>query len=182
MIMQLAVLLATMAMQSPSVGGVQIANYGGVPIDLELGKERAEGGNWAVNDCSTTAVQCLSGYYYRLAMPRNCAGIRVGDTFRGGPVQTDVLWKGPREAANYPLFNGPITIVGSSDRRWIVYVYSATTLSAIYVDPNHALDLYGAAKQSGLQGLRALEAAPDRLLLPLNSFRGVMECPTRPSH
>lgn len=177
MIAQLAIAMTMLTAQSPNVGGVQIANYGGVPVDLELGKERAEGGNWAVDDCSTTAVQCLSGYYYRLAMPRNCTDIRVGDAFRGGPVQTDVLWKAPREAANFPLFNGPITIVGSADRRWIVYVYSATTLSAIYVDSGHNLDLYGAAKQSGLEGIKALETAPNRMLLPLNSFRGIMECP-----
>lgn len=178
MMLSIAVAVAMLAGDAPMDHPVKIASYGGVPIDLELGRERAEGGNWAVSDCSTADTQCVAGYYYRLAMPRNCATIQVGDTFRAGPVQTDVLWKAPRSPALLPFFNGPITIVGSADRRWIVYVYSGSTLSAIYVDTGHNLDVYSAAQQSGLSGIKALETVPNRMFLPLQTFRGIIECPT----
>lgn len=178
MMLHLAFAMALLAAEAPSDEGVKIASYGGVPIDLELGRERSEGSNWAVSDCSNSDTQCIAGNYYRLAMPRNCASIQVGDTFRGGSVQTDVLWKAPRNPALFPTFNGPITIVGSADRRWIVFVYSGSTLSAIYADSGHNLDVYGAAQQSGLAGIKALETVPDRMFLPLQTFRGIMECPT----
>lgn len=177
MMLHFVLSLAMWASDAPVVEGVKIASYGGVPIDLELGMERAEGGNWGIVDCSTQSIQCLHGYYYRLAMPRNCTNVRVGDSFKAGQIQTDVVWQAPRNAANLPFFNGPITIVGSPDRRWIIYVYSATILSAIYVDSGHTLDLYSAAQQSGLAGIKALETVPNRLLLPLETFRGIMECP-----
>ncbi len=154
-----------------------IAVYGGVPIDLDVRKERSAGRNWYLNDCSTETLQCVEGHYYRLAVPRLCDGWHVGERFEAGAVKTDVLWTRPAGARAVDKFwPGEVRILGNPDQRWSVYVYVGPTLEAIYVDPLRKGDLYQLAKDGGLEALIPAGGEPDRYLLPLETIRGLFSC------
>jgi len=163
-----------------------VAVYGGVVLDLGGMKERSLPWNNHVEDCSTPDYQCVAGVVFRLAVPRRCQPFERGQTFVSGPVTTNVLaahsgaetqtFGPPYGGIDTGIGMGPMTVLGNPDQRWVVYIYSASALAAIYYDPDKTADLYGAATADGIPGLRDYGGANNRYLGRLETIRPVFGC------
>jgi len=175
----IAVLIAAaFHLLSPDQGAPQIVAYGPVVIDLELGKERSTGQVWSVEDCSSSELQCVNGHYFRLAVPRQCDDWRVGQMFSADGVTTEVLSVLPVEAgfSDLQLGRGRVTLLGSAEQPWVVYVYVGSSLTGLYIDIEKRRNYVDLAREGGLDALRTVDGFNDRDLLPLTTFRGLFPC------
>lgn len=148
--------------------------YGDFAFDLALELEKAKASpiNFGLEDCSDSATHCLRGRVFKLSTPTDCASFHQG-VFGHGDVETRVLKReaGPSAVEKSPPhhYPSPVWLLGSPDRPHIVYVYSAAGVLGLYQDAER--DVVAIALEQGLEGLRALGAAPDAAYAPLLSFQ-----------
>lgn len=97
--------------------------FGGLVFDFLY--DRYQGGPWGgpISDCSNATYFCMTSRPFNLAVPRYCstllAGVKAGDIWRAGPVQTEVLHVDISETV--PRFT--TLYLGSKTAPGLVYQY-----------------------------------------------------------